>query len=481
MTALDRGFDRLANILMQNRQMQAQAQQQERGNRLADLQYKQLQREDDYQTGLQGAMSNPKGPVSTTSVIPESPRLGLSMLAGQAQPQQFQLAQVQSSPIVAAYRDGRVQTTTTPGQTRAQAGAEYALSQGRIDDAVKMFSVDDAVAQLQAKGDLQGYYKAKQELDQGKQFFETVKPYTKNPAAMKQLWPQIQRMFPNQTAGINPEDIQDREGATFMPLEVNGQIIPNRAVYHDADGSIKIVDTTPKEQPETWGTPELMTVGGKKAMVQKSSRGQVRPVLQDNSTTVKVTTGEKKERDLPTGIQDKLSQKLEIYNDWSTLKTGFKPEYMPKTAFKNIGEFQINLNKIFGNNQAAVDWWTQYFDARNIILKERSGAAVMEPEFKRFEQGTIAANTNPQSVINYLDRSEKKYKQHVDSYLEANRKNHPEAVSAFETAYGYTPTKAKASPPPASPSGPKPGSVVDGYRFKGGNPADKANWMKVKR
>lgn len=42
---------------------------------------------------------------------------------------------------------------------------------------------------------------------------------------------------------------------------------------------------------ETWGEPYAMSVGGKKAMVQKSSRGQIRPVVQDVSTTVKVSTG----------------------------------------------------------------------------------------------------------------------------------------------------------------------------------------------
>jgi len=131
----------------------------------------------------------------------------------------------------------------------------------------------------------------------------------------------------------------------------------------------------------------------------------------------RMAAGMKPEKDLPTGIQEKIGTKLEIYNDWSTLKNNFRPEYMPKSPVKSINELQINLNKVFGNNQAAVDWWTQYFDARNIILKERSGAAVMEPEFKRFEQGTIAANTNPQTVANYLDRSEKKYKQHVDGIL----------------------------------------------------------------
>jgi hypothetical protein len=32
---------------------------------------------------------------------------------------------------------------------------------------------------------------------------------------------------------------------------------------------------------------------------------------------------------------------------------------------------------------------------------------------------------------------------------------------------------------PAAPSGPQPGTVQDGYRFKGGDPADASNWEKV--
>lgn len=32
---------------------------------------------------------------------------------------------------------------------------------------------------------------------------------------------------------------------------------------------------------------------------------------------------------------------------------------------------------------------------------------------------------------------------------------------------------------PAAPKPPKPGEVIDGYKFKGGNPADKKNWEKV--
>jgi hypothetical protein len=41
--------------------------------------------------------------------------------------------------------------------------------------------------------------------------------------------------------------------------------------------------------------------------------------------------------------------------------------------------------------------------------------------------------------------------------------------------------KAPAAPPAQKPStGPAVGKVEDGYRFKGGNPADSKNWEKVK-
>lgn len=41
---------------------------------------------------------------------------------------------------------------------------------------------------------------------------------------------------------------------------------------------------------------------------------------------------------------------------------------------------------------------------------------------------------------------------------------------------------APAAPPPAArpAAAPRPGAIVDGYRFKGGNPADRKNWEKVR-
>lgn len=54
-----------------------------------------------------------------------------------------------------------------------------------------------------------------------------------------------------------------------------------------------------------------------------------------------------------------------------------------------------------------------------------------------------------------------------------------DALDNLERLYGQGAKNAPAKPAEPKPAAPKPGTVVDGYRFKGGNPADKANWEKM--
>lgn len=436
-TSLDQNFSDLANILMQRRQMQNQQAQQERANRLSDLQMRQLQREEDYQTGLQGAMASP-GVITSRQIAPNpQPSLANLMPESQMQPSQFEQPVPQVGPLAS-----RVQTTETP-RSAAAAGAEYALGKGRFEDAVKLLSVDDHVAQLKAKGDLPSYYQAQRELEEGNKFFDIVSKYKSNPEQLKMLWPQIQRLFPQQSAGITPDDVQFKGKSVLIPLEMNGQIVPDKGVFRDDQGKNHIVDLTPKEQPETWSDPYQMKVGGKLAMVQKSSKGQIKPVVQDTSTTVKVSAGVKGEKDIPVGIQEKLQGKIELANDWGKLRDTFNPSFVPKTKFKTLAEFETNIQRVFSGNQPAIDWWMGYFDARNILMKDRSGAAVTEPEFRRFEQGAIRANDSPKTIINQLNRAAGKYEGHAESFIGANEKNHPQGIKAFTEGMGYQRKKAK--------------------------------------
>lgn len=54
---------------------------------------------------------------------------------------------------------------------------------------------------------------------------------------------------------------------------------------------------------------------------------------------------------------------------------------------------------------------------------------------------------------------------------------------AFSETYSYREQRGEPAMPAPTPAAPKPpavGTVQDGYRFKGGNPADQKNWEKVK-
>lgn len=47
------------------------------------------------------------------------------------------------------------------------------------------------------------------------------------------------------------------------------------------------------ENKETWSEPTPMSIGGKNAIVQKSSNGQIRPVIQDSAPRITMNTGDR--------------------------------------------------------------------------------------------------------------------------------------------------------------------------------------------
>lgn len=374
MTALDQNFSDLANILMQRRQMQAQQIQQDRANRLSDLQFKQLQREDDYQTGLRDVMSNPGGSgVTLPQLQPQPQQNTLASLApGNRLP--FTQPQASFAPVEAKLSPSR-------------AGADYALSQGRIEDAVKLFTVDDQLAQLQAKGDLSGYYEAKQELDMNKQFFEAVKTTKSIPGGLKQMWPQLQRMFPDQTAGITPDSIQTNGRLVLAPLEMDGQVIPNRGVYYDEDGKQHIVDTTPKADPEAMMDKRFQQQ--EEMQTRRESAADRRTQQQiDAADRRAATAAANKDRApgkiLPAGqlesVADMKRVKDVLAEASDLLKSG-KVDTGPVS-----GRLQ-SLRSIMGlASDDFVNLQQKMQTAENIMLKLRSGAAVTESEYQRFKK-----------------------------------------------------------------------------------------------
>lgn len=94
-------------------------------------------------------------------------------------------------------------------------------------------------------------------------------------------------------------------------------------------------------------------------------------------------------------------------------------------------------------------------DFINATLRRESGAVINPDEFKNGQKQYFPQPGDSKAV------------------LDQKKRNRELAISGLEAEI---PGGFKSASP--APSGPKAGEVVDGYRFKGGNPADPKSWEK---
>lgn len=177
MTQLHQSAMGLVNSLEARQRLGLMKQEEDRRARLSDLQMRGLQREEDYQTGLQNAMSNP-GTMPAQSVTGFTPAPEQNFTPAPDSLASLFPQQNQMQPQVGAIEVPK---------SRLQSGREFAESKGRFEDVGKIVNLDDALAQYGAKvqnggGDIQKFYKNKQELDTYKQFISEVSPLLKTAA-----------------------------------------------------------------------------------------------------------------------------------------------------------------------------------------------------------------------------------------------------------------------------------------------------------
>jgi hypothetical protein len=123
----------------------------------------------------------------------------------------------------------------------------------------------------------------------------------------------------------------------------------------------------------------------------------------------------------------------------------------------------------------------------NIVIKDRSGAAVTNQELKRFlkEIGSGALRNDQQlrTGLENLRRSFDEIKRNVVAGVDDETLNlyEQQGGMAFDRSKRSTGQSAPSAPAQSAPkrAAPKPGEMIEGYRFKGGNPNDRNNWERA--
>ena len=108
----------------------------------------------------------------------------------------------------------------------------------------------------------------------------------------------------------------------------------------------------------------------------------------------------------------------------------------------------------------------------NAILRVESGAAISESEFNNAQRQYFPQVGDSKEVI------EQKRQNRVTAMKGMAREAGPN-YRPPEALTSVAPNQPRAAQPSAAPPPPQPGQLVQGYRFKGGNPADPNSWVQA--
>jgi hypothetical protein len=115
-----------------------------------------------------------------------------------------------------------------------------------------------------------------------------------------------------------------------------------------------------------------------------------------------------------------------------------------------------------------VDARAEVADIGSLKIHDRSGAAVTISESPRLMPFIPQATDDAVTVQKKLAR------------LRTELHNESQALqTTYSREQGFKPSPVRPQATPPSRPLPKAGTVQDGYRFKGGNPAEQSSWEKI--
>lgn len=324
------------------------------------LQNDERQRLADLQRGMTTAAQSPN--ITTMQMQPEQPQLSLSALGRQMQPQQFQPAQAEVSPVVDAYRDGRMQTQTVK-RSPELAAFEYLRQNDPQAAQAYAEKVMSAARSIALNGD--------------------------HPGAVD---------YTNRSLGLNLK-YAGTEGEFIKLANADGTV----TLYNPKTEEERVIGT-PKGPAEPYKPGELKEFQNDRTKIWREyvGKGQWRDRPELGQATIdkpvqpKIVVqgggkggGESKlGKSLPAGTLTDLNEASQMIK---TLK-----EAQGLAAGVNTGPIMGRLQSFGQKFGVASGDFTQMKQkiatVNNAMLKLRSGAAVTESEYQRFLQEMPTAN-----------------------------------------------------------------------------------------
>lgn len=173
---------------------------------------------------------------------------------------------------------------------------------------------------------------------------------------------------------------------------------------------------------------------------------------------------------LPAKLMNDLTEQAQVADNTQRFVSTFNPEYGGKTV---MGDMSNTSKRVFGDDTGQAQWWQDYglheAQARNKLF----GASLTPGEQGAWLKLAVTPRMDPRQIEENLKRRAEIEQVGL------------ERLTKGAAAGGYNAEQIEAvTGRPISASKPKPasspvkGQTVDGYRFKGGNPADQANWER---
>lgn len=305
-SGLNAGLANLGQTYDDQRKFAMMQQAQNRANSLADLQVQQgklklseMQRQYQDQSELRNSLANLQPTTSTVNV--PNPMYGRPLDPGLAQSQAdnegewtpsavavMRQAQGLSDQPTTENQQPTIQQTVTIPANPIDTIVAHAMKTGAYDEAKKAIDMQtlirnsspDKLKQAEQLKDLATFTGALKHMKELKQ----------SGVMTQSLLDGLFSMMPDTIKAQMPGGLQLQDISSDGGLEVKdaqGNVIAHWAVSPDGTKT-ELVKMSDKDK-EVWGEPYESRVGGKIVMLQKSSTNQIKPVVQDTSTTSKIT------------------------------------------------------------------------------------------------------------------------------------------------------------------------------------------------